>query len=136
MKPIRALMVDDSPEYLEATGGFLSIYPYIDLIGQVTRGRDVIDRIQEEKPDLVLLDLALPDVKGLDLLPQIKGLPEPPAVIVVTFHNIPAYKTQAFALGADGFVLKADLAADLMVIINELFEINSDFSREEFTKGS
>ena len=121
MKKIRTLMVDDSPEYLEATQMFLSIFPKIEVVGDVRYGFQVMEKVQELKPDLILLDLALPDISGLDLLPQIKALEEPPLVIVVTFFNIPEYKTRAEAQGADGFVLKADLAADLIDTINELF---------------
>ena len=128
-------MVDDSPEYLEATKMFLSIYPTIEVVGDVRYGFQVVEQVIELKPDLVLLDLALPDISGLDLLPKIKDVEEPPVVIVVTFHNIPEYKEKAHAFGAAGFVLKADLATELMHTIKKLFNQNDHPPRNGSTSG-
>jgi len=121
MKKIFTLMIDDSPEFLNATGNFLLIFSELELIGQVRWGGDALAQIHQLKPDLILLDLALPDISGLKVLKQIKALDTPPIVIVLTLYDNPEYRLEAESLGADGYVLKADLTETLMPTIRGLF---------------
>jgi len=123
MKIIRTLMVDDSPEFLEATGGFLDIFPYIEVVGQVRKGTDVLQAVHSLAPDLILLDLAMPDVHGFDILRQLKSRPDSPPVIILTLYDNQEYRQQAEKLDADGYILKAELVGEILPMINELFDI-------------
>jgi len=121
MKKIRTLMVDDSPEFLEAATRFLYIDPSIEVVGHVKCGLDVLRAIEELQPDVVLLDLAMPDVHGLEVMRQIKRqVASPPRIIVLTLYDNPEYRAQANALDADGFIHKSDFGVELLPAIHQL----------------
>jgi two-component system response regulator DesR len=131
MKKIRTLMVDDSPEFLQAATRFLCIDPSIDIVAQIHRGREVLQAIQEHKPDLLLLDLAMPDLHGLDVIRQIREqMDEPPFIIVLTLHDNPEYRAQATALGASGFIYKSDFGTELLPTIHRLIPNGSNWDPE------
>ena len=123
MKKIRTLMVDDSPEFLEAASRYLGIDPQIEIVGQILRGADALRSIQELQPDVVLLDLAMPDLHGLDVIRQIQAqIEQPPEIIVLTLYDNDAYRTEAEKLGAGGFIRKNDFGVELLPTIHTLIE--------------
>jgi DNA-binding NarL/FixJ family response regulator len=73
------------------------------------------------QPDLVLLDLVMPGMSGLEALRWIKAVPDPPRVVVLTFQDEPGFRDRAMALGADGFVTKAEMARYLIPAVEALF---------------
>lgn len=118
---IRTLMVDDSPEFLDVAKRFLGTDPSIEVVDQIKRGSEVIPAIQQYSPKVVLLDLAMPDVHGFDVLKEISStIKPPPCVIVLTLHDNPEYRANAEALGADGFIYKSDLGMELLPMIHKL----------------
>lgn len=126
---IRTLMVDDSPEFLEAATRFLCIDSGIEIVAKIYRGQEVLGAIQEHHPDIVLLDLAMPDLHGLDVMRQIKEqIDQPPYIIVLTLHDSPEYRNQANALGADAFIYKSDFGVELLPAIHQLID-NQDQPR-------
>jgi DNA-binding NarL/FixJ family response regulator len=122
MPRIRTIMVDDSPEFLDAAERFLGMERNIDIVGRLYRGAEVIDTIRTQKPDLLLLDLAMPDVNGLEIMRRVKSeLSDQPRVIVLTLYDNPEYRSQAEELGVDGFIYKSDFGVELLPLIRELF---------------
>jgi len=121
MKKIRTLMVDDSPEFLQAASRFLCIDPAIEVIAQIRRGREVLAAIREHQPDVVLLDLAMPDLHGLEVMRQVREeIDEPPRIVILTLYDNPEYREQSTALGADGFIYKSDFGVELLPTIHQL----------------
>lgn len=122
MTTIRTLLVDDSPEFLEAATRFLCIDPRIEIVGQTKRGREALQAVKEHQPDLVLLDLAMPDVHGLDVMRQIKQqIDDPPQIIILTLYDNPEYRNQSESLGASDFIYKSDFGVELLPAIHRLF---------------
>jgi DNA-binding NarL/FixJ family response regulator len=72
-------------------------------------------------PNLLVVDLALPEVNGLALTRTLKARPQPPKIIVVSLYDNAAYRAAAQAAGADGFLGKSDLGTDLQAAIAALF---------------
>jgi DNA-binding NarL/FixJ family response regulator len=123
MKKIRTLMVDDSPEFLQAAARFLCIDPEIEIVAQVQQGSDVLAAVLEHQPDVILLDLAMPDFHGLEVIQQIKEqITEPPYIVVLTLYDYPEYRTQSTILGADGFIYKSDFGVELLPTIHQLVD--------------
>lgn len=121
MHTIRTLLVDDSLEFLEATRAFLAFEPTIDVVGCVSQGLQVLDEVRKLKPDLVLLDLAMSDLNGIEVLRRIKTMAESPRVVILTLFDSPEYENQSMRMGAAGFVSKANLGVQLMPTIHALF---------------
>jgi two-component system, NarL family, response regulator DesR len=121
MGVIRTLLVDDSRTFLAAATKFLAAFLDIRIVGQALSGAEALELIGRARPDLVLTDLAMPHMTGLELTALIKALDNPPKVIVLTFLAGPRSRDQACAAGADGFIIKARIAQDLVPQIEALF---------------
>ena len=120
MPPIRVLLVDDNREFLDAVMRFLSVDKQYKIIGHTLSGREALDQIGQLRPDLVLLDLAMPDINGLEITRQVKAMPEAPCVILVTLYDNDEYRSAAKAVQADGYITKSDLGTQLLPLINSL----------------
>ncbi|MBI3876799.1 MAG: response regulator transcription factor, partial [Verrucomicrobia bacterium] len=84
-------------------------------------GREAIEKIGEWEPDLVLMDIAMPGMNGIQAAEVIKARPSPPRVILYSFNDTPEYRTASRDVGADGFVSKTEFWNDLMPHIHGLF---------------
>lgn len=85
-----------------------------------------LEMVQKIQPDLVVLDLGLPDIDGLTLLPRLKSLPLPRTlpVLVLTVRKDPIFKQTALGLGADGYLTKPFVMEDLIDAICQQFDKN------------
>ncbi|MEM2126059.1 MAG: response regulator transcription factor [Candidatus Methanosuratincola sp.] len=122
MQLIRTLLVDDSPEFLDAAERFLSSDPNIEIVGSALSGKEAIEQIAALNPDLVLMDLAMPGINGLETTRRIKAEPEAPRVIILTLHDNPEYRAASESVNADGFVAKSDFGVELIPLIRLIFE--------------
>jgi DNA-binding NarL/FixJ family response regulator len=120
-RPIRTVVVDDSPIVLRSIGWFLERQAGLQLIGTATNGYAAVQRVLELRPDLVLMDLQLPGINGLEATRQIKARSHPPAVILVTADDTPGCRAAARAVGTDAFVDKQHLFSQLRPAIRKLF---------------
>jgi len=121
MQPIRTFLVDDNPKFLEAAKSFLATSAQFEIVGHANSGREALEQIPELHPDLVLLDLVMPDVNGLEVTRQLKIGQGAPHIIILTLHDNAAYHILAQTVEADGFVSKADFGTELLPLVNKLF---------------
>jgi DNA-binding NarL/FixJ family response regulator len=119
--PIRTVVVDDSPIILKTLSLFLEHKAGFQLVGTATDGQHALNRVIELQPDLVLMDLRLPGMSGLEATRHIKAGAQAPAVILVTAEDNPACRAAAHAAGIDGFVGKQHLFKQLTQAIRKLF---------------
>jgi DNA-binding NarL/FixJ family response regulator len=120
-RPIRTLIVDDSTVALESLRRFLSTDRECEVAGSVQGGRQAVELAASLHPDLVLLDLQMAGVDGLDATRQIKRQAHPPLVVIVTVFNDAGCRAAARSAGADGFVCKGEVAAVLLPLVHRLF---------------
>ncbi|HZD56028.1 MAG TPA: response regulator transcription factor [Anaerolineales bacterium] len=122
MIDIRTLLVDDNPEFLEAAKRFITSEEQLKIIGTALSGQEAIEKVKELNPDLVLMDLAMPDMNGLEATRHIKRQSSSPHVVILTLHDTPEYREASEAVGADGFVPKSDFGVQLLPLVKALFE--------------
>jgi len=122
MELIRTLLVDDSAEFLDAAGRFLSSDPIIEIVGSALSGKEAIEQVASLNPDLVLMDLAMPGINGLETTRRIKADPEAPRIIILTLHDNPEYRAASESVDADGFIAKSDFGSELLPLIRLIFE--------------
>ena len=122
MTSVRTLLVDDSPEFLGAAARFLATDPEIEIVGYALSARKAIEEVTRLQPDLVLMDVAMPEMNGFVATRQIKERPNPPRVIVLTLYDNDEYRAQARAAGADGFVAKSEFGTQLLPLIHTLYQ--------------
>lgn len=110
---IRVLIADDHPMVREGLQSMLRAQTDITVIGVANTGSEAVTKTQVLAPDVVLMDIRMPDMDGLTALAEINAKCPTTKVIVVTTYDKPAYLLQAVANGAAGFVLKGISSADL-----------------------
>jgi DNA-binding NarL/FixJ family response regulator len=121
LKPIRVLIVDDSSEFLRHAGAFLLQLRGVELAGWAYLGREALDLVGTVAVDLMIVDVSLPGMGGLEVTRRVKALPAPPRVVLVTLYDDPQYRAAGLEAGADGYVTKKDLVAELPALIESLF---------------
>lgn len=109
----RVLLVDD--EELVRTGlrMILAAEPDVEVVGEAADGGEAVDRCRELAPDVVLMDIRMPRVGGLEATRRVRALDHPPAVVVLTTFDLDEHVYEALQAGACGFLLKDVPAAQL-----------------------
>ncbi len=122
MKPTSVILIDDNQTFLNAATQFLDRQDKneISVLGSITAGEDALKLVQEQHPDVVLLDLSMPGMSGIDMIPILKdGVPDA-AIIIVTLLDTLEYRKASIAAGADAFVSKAMFATELIPTIQRV----------------
>jgi DNA-binding NarL/FixJ family response regulator len=117
---LRLLLVDDSAPFLTWAARTLERHPEVEIVGQARSGKEALEQVTQVQPDVVLLDMAMPDMNGVDVTRYLKGQPEAPYIVIVTLHDAPHYRTAAEAAGADNFISKADFGTEVGPLLNAL----------------
>ncbi|WP_327250296.1 response regulator transcription factor [Streptomyces sp. NBC_01244] len=102
---IRVVVVDDEALVRSGFGLILGAAEDIEVVATASGG-DALDAVREHRPDVVLLDIRMPDVDGLTVLTQLRALPAPPVVAMLTTFDTDEYVLTALHSGAAGFLLK------------------------------
>jgi DNA-binding NarL/FixJ family response regulator len=119
-KGVRLLIVDD---HQLVRGGFcalLSAIPFVEIVGEANDGREALRQIPRCRPDIVVMDIMMPNLNGLDALCQIKNDFPNVKVVMVSMHSNEEYIIQALRSGASGYVLKEAAVAELELAIRSV----------------
>jgi len=112
------MLVDDHPVVRLGLRALLGSQPGLEVCCEATTGSEAVEEAKHCKPDLVILDLTLPEQNGLDVLEAIRAeLPET-QVLVLTMHFSEEIAREALRLGAIGFVLKSDADTELLAAVD------------------
>ncbi|MCU0490435.1 MAG: response regulator transcription factor [Chloroflexaceae bacterium] len=120
--PIRILVVDDHPVVRHGLVSMLRYEPGIELVGEAADGMEAARLILEQLPDVVLLDLRLPGLSGVDIMRQVR--PQAPQVrfLVLTTYDTDEYIGSALTAGAQGYLLKDTPPEDLVRAVRGLMQ--------------
>ncbi len=106
MAPIKILIADDHAVLRDSLAAFLGLYPELEIIGQAADGLEAIDQAMRLQPDVLLLDIGMPKLGGLEVTHRLKrDLPHCKIVILSQYHD-PDYVLPLLKAGANGYVLK------------------------------
>jgi len=132
--PCRVLLVDENDAFLDGLTDWFETKLEIDVIGRAHTGDEALRRVSRFKPDLVLIDVGIPEGNGFDVVQSIKVEPTPPLVVVMSFHDSQHIRTTALSNGADGSITKADIPQHLAAYIETIVdhqESNSTTARNQ-----
>jgi NarL family two-component system response regulator LiaR len=110
---IRVVIVDDHAVVREGLRNFLELQDGIEVAGEAENGLEAVDRVQELKPDVVLMDLVMPDCDGLDAMRELRRRGSPARVLVLTSFLDDERVLPAIEAGAAGYLLKNVAPAEL-----------------------
>ena len=112
--PVRVLIVDDHAVVRAGIRLLLEQEPDIEPVGEAGTGREAVFQARSLKPDVILMDVVMPDGSGIDVVPQLLHEHPDVKVLVLSMQDDPQYVRQAFSSGASGYILKE--AADTEVV--------------------
>ncbi len=117
MREVRVLLADDYEPWRHCVSSLLLKSPGLRIISEVSDGLDAVEKAQELKPDLVLLDISLPRLNGVEVASRIReAAPMTKIVFISAYQDSDAVQT-VLANGADGYVLKWEVARELLPAI-------------------
>src|SRR3979411_255337 len=111
----RLLIADDHTLLAEACKNLLE--PEVDVVGIADNGRALLQLASELKPEIVILDIAMPQLNGLDAGKQIKHLLPATKLVFLTMNMSPEVAAEAFRSGASAYVVKSSAASDLVLAV-------------------
>ncbi len=132
---LRVVLGDDHALMLNGTKALLE--PYCDVVGTATDGRSLVDTALEATPDLVVLDVSMPQLNGLEAAQHIKESLPATKIIFLSMHMNPMYLRKALENGANGYVLKTGVVEELLEAIEQVMQgetyISPGFGRDVTT---
>jgi len=130
MKPIRVLLIDDHEEFLDTASSFLlkNSKGDIEIVGRASTGSEGIKLNDLLMPDVILLDVKLPDMNGLQIAKYLKFNNYPSHIIIITLFDTEEYRSEAAVSGAEGFVCKTNFFRDILPTIHNLYSEDKIYS--------
>lgn len=122
MEPISVMLIDDNLTFLNATAQFLEAYDDVTVIGTAGGGAEALGKVHELKPQVILIDLAMPGLPGLEVIPRLRKILPNIGIIALTVMNTKSFRRAALAAGADNFVPKPAMRRDLLPAIRQVAE--------------
>ncbi|MFI9809629.1 response regulator [Streptomyces sp. NPDC052301] len=110
---IRVVVADDQMMVREGFSVLLNAMPDIEVVGEAVNGREAVERVRELAPDVVLMDIRMPELNGIDATREIVAADAAAKVLVLTTFDLDEYVYQALRAGASGFLLKDASARQL-----------------------
>lgn len=130
---IRVLLADDQRLVRAGFRMILRAEPDIEVVGEAGDGVEAVDAAKRLRPDLVLMDVRMPRLNGIEATRLLLALPEPPRVLVVTTFDLDQYVYETLRLGASGFLLKdapeEQLIAAIRTVVKGVALLDHDVTR-------
>ena len=117
LKTIRVLLVDDHEGFINAVIRHMRKHAWIDIAGTAANGIEAVTRSESLRPDVVLMDLAMPEMGGLQATRLIKTQDEAPYIVIASHFDDAEHREHAQRPGADNFVSKLSYIQEVMPIL-------------------
>ena len=130
LEPIRVLLADDHTLVRAGIRALLEKLPGVEVVGEAGDGREVLNLVKAQRPSIVLMDISMPDLNGLEAAARVvKEFPEV-RVIILSMHNNEEYYWRALKAGAAGYLLKKAAIAELETALQRVVHGEVYLSRE------
>jgi DNA-binding NarL/FixJ family response regulator len=117
--PVRVLVVDDHPAFRRALRAALSMVADVEVAGEAGSGTEACEEAEHLRPDVIVMDLSMPDLSGIDAMRRIHETQPDLPVVILTAHADEGVERAAREAGASGFLAKGSGLRDLMVVLQE-----------------
>jgi DNA-binding NarL/FixJ family response regulator len=118
--PVRILVVDDHPIVRHGLRTLLGGRPEWEIIDEAEDGIEAVEKADRLKPDVVVLDVSMPRMDGLEACRRIRKSVPKSEVLIVTQHDSPQMMREALGAGARGYIVKSDAARDLLAALESV----------------
>jgi DNA-binding NarL/FixJ family response regulator len=127
---VRLLIADDHALVREGMRAMLASEPNLEVVGEAENGREALELCRELRPDLILMDVRMPEMDGMAATRVIKGEYPSTSVLIVTTHESPEYLMDAIRAGAAGYVLKDSTKHQLLNAVRRVINGESPLNQE------
>lgn len=117
MSNVTVLLVDDHEGFINAALRHFRRFTWLEIVGTAANGLEAIERSEALRPQVVLMDLAMPEMGGLQATRLIKTQDDPPYIVIASHFDDAEHREHAQRAGADGFVSKLSYIQDVMPIL-------------------
>ncbi len=117
LKPIEIVIVDDHTIVRQGLRKLLEEEDYLKITGEAMNGREAVQKVQELKPDVVIMDIAMPILNGIEAARQIKQSTLKTKVIILSMHDHTRYIRELLSIGVSGYLLKNAVSDDIIQAI-------------------
>lgn len=128
MKKLRVLLADDHIVMRSGLRALLDRQPNLEVVGECENGRETVELAGSLRPDVVVMDVGMPGLNGIEATRTIADQHSSPAVVILSMHADESYVMRALKAGARGYLLKDSAAADLIGAIQAVSQGKSFFS--------
>lgn len=128
MTPVRILIADDHDVVRRGVRAVLEAEPEWIVCGEASTGREAVAKAIELRPEIVVLDVSMPELNGLEATRQLRGV-VPAKILILTVHESEQIVTEVLDAGADGYVLKTEAGRTLVEAIRALLQNQRFFTR-------
>lgn len=122
MASVRILVVDDCEPWRRMVSSLLQEHPSWQVIGEAADGLEAVQKSTELQPDLILLDIGLPGINGIEAGRQIHEATPASKILFLSENRCPEVVQEAFCVGAWGYVVKSDAGHDLVAAVEAIME--------------
>jgi DNA-binding NarL/FixJ family response regulator len=130
MNRIRVLLADDHTLVRAGIRALLERLPEVDVVGEASDGREVLSRVKAHPPDVVLMDIGMPGLNGLEAAARLTREFPQVRVVMLSMHQNDEYVWQALKVGAAGYLLKKSATAELKTALHRVMDREIYLSRE------
>jgi two-component system response regulator NreC len=120
VKPYRVLVADDHAVVRHGLRVLLEAQPGVQVCGEASTGLEAVDYAKKQKPDLLVLDLTMPDMNGLEVMRAIRGESPSTDVLILTMHFSEELAREMLRCGGLGYVLKSDADTELLAAVDHI----------------
>ena len=117
-RPITILLADDHTIVRQGLAKVLEAEPGFSVVGEARDGREAISQVEQIKPDIVIMDITMPMLNGIEATRQIKKANRNTKIIILSMHSHNRFISELFSLGASGYLLKDSSGTDIVNAIN------------------
>jgi two-component system response regulator NreC len=128
MAKIRILLTDDHTLFRQGIKTLLSAESDLDIVGEAANGAEAVEKVNELRPDLVLMDIGMPGLSSFEATRQIKKARPDTKVLFLTMYDDEDYLVQCMEVGASGYVLKDSPAPQLLAALRDVYRGGSYLS--------
>ncbi len=119
-RKMRILIADDHALVREGIAAFLKMADDVEVVGEAADGVEAIEAVKKHRPDIILLDISMPRLGGLEAMGEIRNISPDTKVLVLTQYEDPVYVRRFFKAGAAGYLLKKAVGTDLLEALKAL----------------